>query len=636
MKKIGIGALILLLIAGIAFVIYQNTPHKKYVRHITKARLFAKEKNLTAAEQEYELALKAVHTFSSDIALEYLRFKITKLIAENKWHEATLAALDFVKAYPENNEGQVFYAQLAYRTGDAEAAFEAIDKVLLAKPTHFEARNLLAQLRASQGRVDLAEDQLRLLQKSYPDSVSVLLPLVEALIKQGKVVECRAILQKVIATHPNIAQARLYLMDTYLLERRPDSAQGVLTDWKNQDSSLMQEISVRQARLYSLLNKLEDAEKCLQPYLNKSPKNIDAFSEKAILLVKRGKYDSAMQVYETMADLKANIRGQTSMLAHFIALKNQEPAKALGYLKILQVGDKSDRLSQFLVACYIAMGLENKAQELVDTQKKSSQNLSELLKQLSLGKEFIGEWALVQYFQLTKQDYWALATAASWQKKWPKSQLAAGMFATQLIALKQYKVALSILEKQQFTLPAQRIGLIDLYIQTNQIDKALILANELTNGPAKMQGLNTLLADLYIRKGQKEKAMEIFKLQFEQDPKNLVCANNLAWEYGVVQKDYSKAKVYIEALKNAKHNDPRLYDTIGWVLAMAEKWDEAETNLHKATLLIPDFPPVMYHFGYVKVQQGKKAEGKKWVDQALSSTAAFEERAEAKAFAAGI
>ena len=106
--------------------------------------------------------------------------------------------------------------------------------------------------------------------------------------------------------------------------------------------------------------------------------------------------------------------------------------------------------------------------------------------------------------------------------------------------------------------------------------------------------------------------------------------NNLAWEYGVVQGDLAKARPYLDRLKSAKNPDPRILDTIGWILARNGQAAEGEGYVRHALDLVPDLPAFQYHLAFILKADGKREEARKLLEQALASTRPFEVRKEAE------
>ena len=618
----------LLAIAGL--LIWQNLPEKRYAKHVTKARMYSKENNLTAARLEYEKAFAAKDGYTPYASLEVLTLTNRINLQDGNAQQALENTRKFVETHKTNKDGRILHAQLAFQLGDTETAFDALNVLMEMDPWNFQARLLLTNVRARQGRLDLAEQQLRYLYGKYPDSVRALLPLAEVLMRARRSPESREFLNLVLAKDPKDVRARMLMVDGYLQERKLDSAQLMLDAWQESDPEQAQNVQIRKARLYSLAGRLDEAKAALAPYLERNEKNLQALSELAIIHAKTGNYDSAVTIYRIMGEISPKARMASESMSYYLFLKGDNPAKGLEALKTMQITDKRPALLPLLVAAYLAIGQDNKADNVIAEQPDSlKKSLSDFRAGLLADKEFIGQWALITYFGVNKQDAAVFAAVEDFYKRWPKQRMAIEMRTGQLSAVGRFTEAakvLATLEKPDLT---QRVAFLQLLSNSGQMDKAKAEAEKLAADFPKLKGVNVILADYWMRK-DKAKAAAHYEKELEVNPGNTVALNNLAWEYGINQASLEKAGPYLDKLKAAKNLDPRILDTIGWILAVNGKGAEGERYVRNALDLVPDYPPFQYHLAYILKKSGKADEARKLLESALASKAPFEERAEAQ------
>jgi tetratricopeptide (TPR) repeat protein len=629
MKKLWL--LLIIPVLGLAaYLTWQNLPSKRYAKHMVKARLFQKENNMTAARLEYEKAYDAQGKFTPYASLEVLALTNRMAIQDKNPQEALNNTRMFVQENPDSKEGNIILAQLAFQMGELETAFHAVEAVLAKDPWHFPARLLLTSVRAQQGRLDLAEEQLRFLYGKYPDSAQALLPLADVLLQQGRVPEGRAFLARVIEKDPKNSRARMMMVDSYLREQKADSAQLILDVWKEADPEHLEQLQIRKAKVYSMTNQFAQAREALAPYTDVKEDNFPALSELAVLHVRNGHYDSAITIYGNIGEISPRARMTMETMSMYLHLKNQNPARALETLKSLQVTDKRPALMAPLIAAYLAIGQDNKATAFIEQQPDSiKKSLNAFMSKLLPDKEFIGQWALFNYYAMNKQDFLAFKTAQEMYIRWPRSELATTIYTSQLSSFGAYADAakvLATLEKPDIT---QQAALLQLYVSSRQGDKVMALANKLVAAHPDMKGLNLILADYWVKK-DKAKAFQYYEKELAVNPENMVVLNNLAWEYGIVQKNLEKAAPYIEKLKAKKNLDPRILDTIGWILANNGKAQEAEPYVRNAIDLVPDHPTFLFHLAFILNQNGHKEEARKNLDAALGSKVPFEERKDAE------
>ena len=618
------------ILAVAAWVVWQNLPEKRFARHVIKARLFSKEGNLAAAGAEYAKAYAAKGGYTPYASIEVLALTNQINLQENNPREALENTRKFVQMHRTNREGMVLLAGLAFQLGEVELGFDTLDSLLAIDPWNYQGRLILTKVRAQLGRFDLAEEQLRYLYGKYPDSAQALLPLAEVLLRERRSPESREFLRLALGKRPKEPRARLMLVDSYLLQGDLDSAQLMLDQWQESDPEQKRQARIRKARLYSLAGRPEAAKAALADYLALKEENVDALSELAILHAKEGRYDSALALYRSIGEISPASRATSELMAYYLNMKAQNPARALEALQTVRISDKRPLLLPPLIAAYLAIGQDNKAQELIDQQPDSlKKTLGRFRQSLLPDKEFIGQWALVSYFGTTRQDKAAYQAAKDLYLGWPRHPMAIEIWTGQLSSRGKYAEAAQVLAAFPKPELTQRMAYLQLLVSARQWEKVRPAAEALAADYPGLKGVNLILADSWA-KLDKTRAMAYYGKELALDPDNAVALNNLAWEYGVVQSDLGKAGPYLEKLKQDKHSDPRIADTIGWILAVNGKPGEGERYVRNALDLVPDFPAFQYHLAYILAKSGKTEEARKVLEQALSNRQVFEERKEAE------
>jgi Flp pilus assembly protein TadD len=244
-------------------------------------------------------------------------------------------------------------------------------------------------------------------------------------------------------------------------------------------------------------------------------------------------------------------------------------------------------------------------------------------------KEFIGQWALITYFGITRQAGDAYKAVEEFHRQWPKQKIPIEMRTAQLSARGKFAAAAKVLAALDQPDKAQRIAYLQLLAQAGEVAKARGVAEKLAADFPDLKGVNLALADSWAA-SDKAKAMAYYRKELDLNPGNPIVLNNLAWEYGVVEGDLAKARPYLDKLKGLKNLDPRIHDTIGWILAVNGDVAEGERYVRNALQLVPDFPSFQYHLAYILKRTGKTDEARKLLEQALAGKQPFEERPEAE------
>lgn len=635
MKKLLIGLVVLVLLAVAGFFVYQNLPEKRFSRHMVKARLFVKQANFTAALKEYEQAFNATGKFTPHVDMEVLRLTTQMNLAEKRYDQAIEDAKNYLKEHPKSREGNFHLARLAIQLGRLEPAFDALNELLGTTPSDYRGRLLLAQIRERQGRTDLAEEQYRVLAQYHPDSSEVPLALARSLNTQRRLAESRTLLSEVLARNPRDTTANLLMVDSWIKERKIDSATAHLNAWQTLDTTVRQPIAIQKARLASMLGDNAKAMAELQPFATGLTPPTPILSEIALLHAKNRAIDSALKTYEAVLDQSPPNRGTIMALTHLLHLANRNAHKALEVIKTLEVGARDRVFQRSLIAIYLATDQARKADAIVAAESDSLRPLLESFRNgLEADPEYIAAWALFNYFQMTDQSYWTFQVAESMHKRWPNNVLAARTFAGQLSTLNALPQALSVFSKIKDPSTEDLLRILDIHRRMGKHTEAFATAHRIEAANPKARGVNALLSDLYLSRGEQAKAAEYAEKELTLDPENLACINNLAWIYGVVNQDFAKAEPYLKRLEKARNSDPRILDTIGWILARAGKLSEADEYFSLAINILPDYPVLLYHYAWLKAKQGDRAKASEYLKKALSSPRPFEGKAEAQALLA--
>ncbi len=629
MKKLILALILLVVVAIAALLVYQNRPGKRYLKTVTQARILSAKGKLEESQALYQQAGK-IREHYEVVALEMLKIDNALSIKGGNRSSAIEGTQKFIETYPKNLAAKIILSQLSFDNADVTTAFNTINEVLQKDAHNFSARLLLAKVRERMGRLDLAEEQLRILYEAYPDSLDALMPMATNLLQQGKLVECRRFLSKVIEKEPNNNGALLLLTDTYLRQGNIDSAYKILDQWAESEGSFVQMVHVRKARILNRMGKLEEARKLLAKYKQFDRENIPALSEIAILQVTSGAYDSAITLYEKIADEFPRIEARSKLLAYYLYIYTGNYARALQRLKELRVSQGRTSHGRNLIMNYTVMGLNHKIKEFMGQVNDSLKaTLTEFQKRVVPEKDFIHQWALLNYYRLNFQEQKTLEVAENMYKKWPNSNYVIDYYTAQLMFKREYDKTLRILTSLKSPTINQKIKTLQIHLYLKHNSKAIALARHIEKKHPYMGGVNLMLADYY-RNSNKQKYIYHLKKELDLNPRSLPTLNNLAWEYGVEQKNYSKASPYIERLEEYQHGDPRIMDTIGWVLSLNKKYAEAEAYLKTALVLVPDNATMMYHLGWVKHKLNKNSEASKLLKKALRAGLIGPDKKEAK------
>jgi tetratricopeptide (TPR) repeat protein len=114
------------------------------------------------------------------------------------------------------------------------------------------------------------------------------------------------------------------------------------------------------------------------------------------------------------------------------------------------------------------------------------------------------------------------------------------------------------------------------------------------------------------------------------NPRFAPAANNLAYLYSEHGGDKEKALQLAQTAKEAAPEDPRISDTLGWILYKRGVFQRALPLLEESAAKLPDEPAIQYHLGMTYAKVGNKEAARKALTLAATAKQNFADLADAK------
>jgi tetratricopeptide (TPR) repeat protein len=178
-------------------------------------------------------------------------------------------------------------------------------------------------------------------------------------------------------------------------------------------------------------------------------------------------------------------------------------------------------------------------------------------------------------------------------------------------------------------LEAAYVLLAQIYVASNRQKEAIAKLNAFVEKnktvPALMQ-----LAQIQIQQKNFAAARDVYENLLSVAPNFPLALNNLAALYsehlGQVDKAYDLAK----RAREAAPNEPRLADTLGWILFKKGDYDSALRLLQESAGKLPDSPEIQFHAGMAHYMMGEEGPARLALQKAVDATADFPEKDEAR------
>jgi Flp pilus assembly protein TadD len=169
-----------------------------------------------------------------------------------------------------------------------------------------------------------------------------------------------------------------------------------------------------------------------------------------------------------------------------------------------------------------------------------------------------------------------------------------------------------------------------LYAESRRYDQALArLGDVLRVNPRDASAL-TVMGVVYEQKGDIPRAREAYEKALAITPRFAAAANNLAWIYSEHGGDKGKALSLARTAKEVAPDDPRISDTLGWILYKHGVYQQALVLLKESVSKLPDNPQVQYHLGKAYAHVGDKDGARKALTVAVNSPQNFQGKDEAR------
>jgi tetratricopeptide (TPR) repeat protein len=577
---------------------------------------------------EYKKAMEA------DPESLFLRVELAELYWRmGRIAEAVRDAEDVLKINPDQVDAHRLLANLYWRNlGDAQPDkvakeslrkaiehFEALARLL---PTESENFLVLGRLYRLSNQRDKAEEVLKRVINTNPDSRSARASLAQLYFDQGDYEQAIALLQE-IPENERDAGLLATLAYAYMQVRDLDRAvatyeKAVALDAENQE--------IRRAYAEALMEagKMAAARTELLKILQADPDDGPTCLRLAQLDRQEGRFEQARQELERARNLMPDsleVPYQQVLLEDLVG--NEEKALQIlqGLIKQSErpggqytVGEASNR-AVFLER----LGLIYRSQE------KYSQALEAFQQVAALGKEHAPRSAslTVETLRLSRQLDKALEEADAAVQKFPQDRPLRLLRASLLGERGRLEEAMEQLRALLNNTPADRevhLTMAQILSQAKRFPEAEAAARQalaLSSKPDDQEYPYFMLGSIYERQKKYDLAEEQFKKVLAANPLNAAAANYLGYMLADRGVRLEESVKYIQKALELEPNNGAYLDSLGWAYFKMKRLDLAESHLEKAAQRISSDPTIQEHLGHVYLQMGKKRQAQEAWERAL-------------------
>ena len=582
--------------------------------------------------------------------------------ALNNWRQAESYLTRYVAQFPDATEASRLLALTRLQEGDSERAERTLRAVLERDPEDRETLAMMSNLYLSQGRTDEALHHMRQVAALEPDSAATRVRLGMALMQQGQREEALQELEAAIALDPEgVEHLEAALVMEHIQAGEFQRALEAAKRLRDRDDFNPATVANLIGTAQLGLGDHDAARAAFQAGLDQTPNHISLALNLGMLELRQGNRQTAIEIFETLQEYHpgqpdsairlaglALQQGEITRARRFLAAavehypEEQQPHLMLARLQLetgqgleaaetlqaalehhpedrqilfalSEVYERTERFQEAAEVLALLTDLEPGVAEMhfrlartltaSDDQPGAEQALRRaltvnpghvparvaLVRRLSLAGEL--EEARSLFAPLLESHAERPDVLA--QQAW--FQMQAGEY---LEAARSYGQALEGETRRAWVLERHQA-----LMNAGQTDEAIAtLQNWLERRPEDHAALH-LLGSVLLSLERNVDAIELYTAQLEQQPRDVIALNNLAWL--LREQDTTKALEYAQRARALAPDQAIVLDTLGVVMLYSGDSAQAVEILNQAKELTPDSPTIAYHLAMALKSSGQ-------------------------------
>ncbi len=493
---------------------------------------------------------------------------------------------------PVGSPARVKLADFYLLLGRRDEARSTLKEITEAAPDYLPAWRRLGELAFAERKFEEAGRAAAVVLKKNPSDLDALFLTGRIHLAKRETVLATEDFRKVLSLEPRSAPARHQLALAHLQAGNVQQARSELRETLKLAPSFL-EASLLLAQLDIQSGAVRPAIDDLERLIARRP---DALAAHALLIT---------------AHLAARdpIRAATTARALTKAAPREPSGPYLLGVALLAQGKRAEARDQFIHALSISPGFVEPLSQLVSfdlAARQSDVALARVTKQIAIVPESAAHRMLLSQVHVARNE--------------SRSAEAALLKAAELDP----------------RLTGPYLGLGQLYARTGRHAEALAKLNEaLRNNPQDL-GLVMARGIIYELIGDIPKAREAYEKVLAINPRFAPAANNLAWLHSEHGGEREKALALAQTAKDVAPDDPRISDTLGWILYRRGAYQRALALLQESAAKLPDNPQVQYHLGMAYAQVGNPESARKALTAAVDSPVNFQGKKDARKVLLGL
>lgn len=458
-----------------------------------------------------------------------------------------------------------------------QAAANAHIEKLLARDTSPGIVSLVAGFHAREGDYDKSRSLLNAALAKNPKQPELLFTLARVEWSDRKLDAARSALQRVIDADPNNHPAQMLLVEMDIAQGADQAAAARLENMRKADPKAI-EPTLLLARLALRQNDPKRADDLISSALQVASKRPEALNTAGLLYLESGRFDQAAALFKD--GIKAN--GANPML-------------------------------------WLNLG---RAQLGLDQKGPAREALE---KALSLQPNWLPAVGALAFLEVQEsREGAALERIEALKRSQPKDPAVLALEGEVYSALRRYEDAARSFDAASTLRTSSELAIKSYQARlAGKLPDAIAPLERWARSNPDNPGFNAVLADAYIKAGERQQAVALYQRILERQPNNVAALNNLAWLYYELHDERALTtarRAYALAPQSAA-----IMDTLGWILVERGFVTEGLTLLERAATP-KAAPEIRYHYAAALARSGAKDRARQRLSELLGNETTFASR----------
>lgn len=542
---------------------------------------------------------------------------------------------------PEFERARVLVALTLLKQERVDDAITQIQRVVRDNPNNAYARNILGSAFLAAGQLDRGMAELEAATNLDPTLVEAHLQRGAVRLSQGEFRAGEEDLIRAVHVSPELLNSRLMLVTHYLRQKNYSAAIDTLNEGMTgapQDALLNNYL----AAAYFSQNRPQQAIIALQAAKEANPDYLTPYFNLASYYASQSDYDQALQQFNDVLKREAdNLRALLGSAAIYNVQARNEDLEATyrrieatrteqGFVATAQYRLRQRDLPGALEVVNRGLQLHGNSASLLEIkgalhQQQGDPSAAEaaFVRLASIAPER-GNTLLWRHYMNTNRDQ-ARKLVEDLLRSQSGQEYPYLLAASLHMAAGDSDTATNLLQQgiTRLQRPSRlQLQLATIFEQLQQGERAEQLYQRILRSDPTFAPVHVAMGTLAERRGNKGAARDHYQNALGHDRDNVIALNNLAY---ILADNFGEDRQALDFAMRAyqlRPNDPRIMDTLGYILVKNDRAQDALNLLQQAHNLLPDIPVVAIHLAQAKIALGDKEAARTLLEQVRDGTSA--------------